>query len=159
MRYLLLAVTFVLLNSLNTVFAADTNVMIHEPWVREAPPNAKMMAGYFSIMNMSKHDKSLVGASSPQFKKVELHRSIMEGDMMKMVAQKKVEIHAGQTVKFEPGSYHLMLMHPVKPLKAGDTVELTLKFSSGDTMKFNAPVKKGNGDHHMNEHMHMHMNM
>jgi hypothetical protein len=131
--------------------------MIHEAWVREAPPNAEMLAGYFSIMNMSKHNKIIVGASSPQFKNVGLHRSINEGDMAKMVAEKEVEIHAGQTVKFEPGSYHLMLMHPAKRLKAGDTVELTLKFSSGDTMKFNAPVKKANGVQHMDEHEHMHM--
>jgi copper(I)-binding protein len=158
MRSLWLTLAFILLNSMNTVFAGDNGIMIHDQWVREAPPNAKMLAGYFSIMNMSKQDRILIGASSPQFKKVELHRSIMEGGMAKMVAQKKVEIPAGQTVKFEPGSYHLMLMHPVKPLKAGDTVELTLKFSNGDTMKFNSTVKKGKGGGG-HEHMHMHMNM
>lgn len=159
MKPLWLAVAFILLNSFNTVFAADSDVMIHDQWVREAPPNAQMLAGYFSIMNMSKHDKTLVSASSPQFKKVELHRSIMKDGMAKMVAQKKVKILAGKTVKFEPGSYHLMLMHPLKPLKAGDTIELTLKLSSGGIIKFEAPIKKASGAQHGDEHMHMHMNM
>ena len=157
MKSLLFALTFILLNSINTVFAADSKVMIHDAWVREAPPNAMMLAGYFTIMNKSKHDLSLVGASSPQFKKVELHRSIMKNGMAKMVAQKKVTIHANKTVKFKPGSYHLMMMHPLKPLKAGETVELTLKFSDGKTMKFKAPVKKGSGALKGHEHMHMKM--
>lgn len=157
MRSKLITVVFVLLSSINTVFAADAGIMIQDPWVREAPPNAKMLAGYFSIMNHSQHERVLVGASSPQFKKVELHRTEMDGDMAKMVAQDRVQVPIGQTVKFEPGALHLMLMNPVKPLKAGDTVELTIKFSNGDTMKFNAVVKKGTGTSHQHEHMHMHM--
>jgi hypothetical protein len=156
MRYLLLAVSFMLFSGMNTVFAADAGVMISDQWVREAPPNMPMMAGYMTIMNMSKHEQSLVGASSPQFKMVELHRSIEENGMSKMIAQKKVDIPAGKSVEFKPGSYHLMLMHPLKPLKAGDTVEFTLKFSNGDTKAFTAPVKKSNGGH---EQMHMHMDM
>jgi copper(I)-binding protein len=33
-----------------------------------------------------------------------------------------------------PAGYHLMLMKAVSPVKPGDTVKLTLKFSDGSTL-------------------------
>jgi copper(I)-binding protein len=140
--------------------AADPELMIHDPWVREAPPNAKVLAGYLSIMNHAKHSATLVGAKSPQFEKVELHHTVMKEGMMKMVAQDSIEIPGGKTINFEPGGFHLMLIHPVKPLKAGDKVELMLNFDEGGAMKVSAIVKKGEGGegsaHHEHHHEHMH---
>ncbi|WP_455199641.1 copper chaperone PCu(A)C [Kaarinaea lacus] len=159
MKYIFTAVLLVVLNPAMTVFASDGDVMIHDAWVREAPPNAKMLAGYFSIMNHGAQSKSLVGANSPQFERVELHRTVMEGGMAKMVPQDSIEIPVGQTVNFEPGGLHLMLINPVKPLKAGDSVELTLKFNKGATIKVEAIVKKGGRSaqqEHHHEHMHNH---
>lgn len=39
---------------------------------------------------------------------------------------------AGETVAFEPGSYHVMLLGLVEPLEVGDTIELTLDFAEAD---------------------------
>lgn len=159
MKLIVTVMSFVMLNFITSVFAADRELMIHDPWVREAPPNAKVLAGYMSIMNHAKQSATLVGASSPQFEKVELHRTMTEKGMAKMVAQDSIEIPGGKTVNFEPGGLHIMLINPVKPLKVGDKVELTLKFREGGTMKVSAIVKKGNGhaeEHHHHEHMHDH---
>jgi len=146
---------FVLISG--SVSAANEHLMIHEAWVREAPPNVKMLAAYFTIMNFSGKDKEIVGASSDQFEKVEIHKSVEEGGMAKMVAQKSVTVPKQGTVNFKPGGLHLMLINPKKPLKAGDKVNITLKFDKGENLKMTADVKKATGgEEHMHEHMDMH---
>jgi hypothetical protein len=139
-------------------FAADAHLMVMDPWVREAPPNAKMLAGYFTIMNHSGKSAEIVGASSDKFEKVELHKSVQEGGVAKMVAQPSVEVGKHATVKFQPGGLHLMLINPKAPLKAGDKVDITLKLKKGEDMKMTAVVKKGGSmeghDHEHMEHMH-----
>jgi hypothetical protein len=139
-------------------FAADAHLMVMDPWVREAPPNAKMLAGYFTIMNHSGKSAEIVGASSDKFEKVELHKSVQEGGVAKMVAQPSVEVGKHATVKFQPGGLHLMLINPKAPLKAGDKVDITLKLKKGEDLKMTAVVKKGGSmeghDHEHMEHMH-----
>ncbi len=39
---------------------------------------------------------------------------------------------AGETVTFEPGGYHVMLLGLVEPLVAGDEFEVTLDFATAD---------------------------
>lgn len=138
--------------------AADAHLMVTDAWIREAPPNATMLAGYFTIMNVSGKNKELVGATSDKFGKIELHKTVQEGGVAKMIAQPSVEVAKQSTVVFKPGGLHLMLMKPKAQLKAGDKVDITLKFSKGDDLKITAEVRKGNAmGEHQHEHMHMHM--
>ena len=51
-----------------------------------------------------------------------------------MVEVPGIDIPAGQTVELKSGSYHIMLMNPMKELKVGDTVNLTLKFEKAGTI-------------------------
>ena len=51
-----------------------------------------------------------------------------DGGMMTMSEVDEIEIPAGDTVKLEPGGYHIMLMELVEQLSAGDEIELTLDF-------------------------------
>jgi copper(I)-binding protein len=139
-----------------SAMAADPHLMIMDPWVREAPPNAKMLAGYFTIMNHSGDSAEIVGASSDAFEKVELHKSVQEGGVAKMIAQSSVVVGKHATVKFEPGGFHLMLIKPKKALKAGDKVEISLKLKSGSDLKMTAVVKKGGAMQEHMDHEHMH---
>jgi hypothetical protein len=114
-----------------------------------------MLAGYFTIMNHSGKSTQIVGASSDKFEKVELHKSVQEGGVAKMVAQASVKVDKHATVKFQPGGLHLMLINPKAQLKAGDEVNITLKLKKGDDLKMTAVVKKGgSGQEHKHEHMH-----
>jgi copper(I)-binding protein len=47
---------------------------------------------------------------------------------MTMVPVDAVPIPKGETVKFEPGGYHVMLFNVKNPLKVGDTFDITLVF-------------------------------
>jgi len=51
-------------------------------------------------------------------------------DMSTMKAVTKVDIGAGKTVRFEPGGYHVMLVGLVHPLRAGQHLTLTLRFTT-----------------------------
>ena len=70
----------------------------------------------------------------------------MQGDVMRMRALAGgLELPAGETVSFEPGGYHLMLLDLKRPLRAGDTVVATLVIEGTDgqreTLKVQAAVR------------------
>jgi copper(I)-binding protein len=125
-----------------SVMAAEMGIMVENAWIREAPPGATAMAGYMVVKNTGAKDKVLVGASSPDFKSVMLHRTVVENGMAKMVHQPVITIPAKGEVTFEPNGYHVMLMGPKRALKAGDKVAVTLKFKDGETVEVVHEVRK-----------------
>lgn len=112
-------------NSTDTIHVSDA-------WVREAPPNVSMLAGYANITNNSDEDRIITSAKSKQFKMVEVHKTIVEDGVAKMRRQNNLIIRAGKTLKLKPGSYHLMLMHPQSALKLNDEVNVTITLKNGD---------------------------
>ena len=126
-----------------TAHAAE--LMVKDRWIREAPPTASALAGYMVIHNGSDKERVLVGAESPLFGNVMLHRTVMEEGMAKMVHQPSITIPAGGSLTFAPNGYHLMLMKPKTSLKAGDKVEITLKFKDGTTLPLSYEVRSGEG--------------
>lgn len=144
---------FGLLLAISSQLSAAPTITISDNWIREAPPNAKMLAAYFTITNTGNSSKTLVAAHCAAFKQVEIHRSMKQGNMSGMVQQKHVVIEAGKSVKFEPGSYHLMLMNPTTAIKAKQKHDITFEFADNSKMTISFPVvKRSGGDQH--EHMH-----
>ena len=135
------------------VIAAEGGIIVENAWIREAPPGARAMAGYMTVKNNGTNDKVLVGASSDAFGEVMLHRTIVEDGMAKMVHQMAITIPAKGAVTFEPNGYHVMLMGPKKPLKAGDKVEITLKFKDGESVKVVHEVRAAEATHSMEHGM------
>ncbi len=125
--------------------AADMGIMVMNPWVREAPPTARALAGYMVVMNHADKERTLVGASSPSFGEVMLHRTVMEEGMAKMVHQHAIAIPAGGEVTFEPNGYHIMLMQPKQAFKAGDAIEVSLQFQNGEVLTVTHEVRPGAG--------------
>lgn len=114
---------------------APNEISVDDAWVREAPPNAMMMAGYATIKNNTDQDRTLTFAKSKQFKMVELHKTIVVDGVAKMRRQDDLVIGAGDALKLEPGSYHFMLMHPEAALKLDDEVTVTIGLKQGDTVE------------------------
>ncbi len=138
-----------------TVTAEQASVSVSDAWVREAPPTARVMAGYMILHNSANNTQSLVQVNSPQFDHVEIHDIVMQEGVARMVKQERLVIPAAGSVELKPGSYHLMLMQPQRPLKAGDSVELILGFDQGKALTVQVPVKKG-GTEMGHEHHHHH---
>jgi periplasmic copper chaperone A len=131
--------------------AAQAQVDVKYPWVRGMVP-AQKATGAFMRITSAKAAK-LVGASSPAAGVVEIHRSTMEGGVMRMRPVESIELPAGQTVELRPGGYHVMLMQVPKPLKEGETVPITLVFETTDgkreSVTIEAPVTALAAGHRM----------
>ena len=128
----------------SSAFAAD-KIMIHNAWVRSAPPNAKVLAAYMDIINKSDEPRALTAVSSSLFGKVEMHKTEIHGEMMKMVHQIQMEIPAHGSLTLEPGGRHLMLMYPKSVPLEGEQVDIELHFDNGLVLHINAPVRAAKG--------------
>ena len=137
---------------------AEDAIMISDAWVRSAPPGASVMAGYFELSNHNHTAVTLTTASSPQFKSVEIHKSYNDSGMMRMQKVDELSIDSHESVRFEPGSYHLMLIKPINALKPGDASMITLEFNNHPNVSVAFTVKKDQataGQHDMG-HGHKH---
>ncbi len=135
-----------------TATAVESGLVIGEPWVREGPPNARVLAGYMVLRNPTGKIQTVVGASSPAFSSVEMHRTEVEEGVARMREQEQLQIPADGQLALEPGGYHLMLMGAQQSLRAGDTVEIVLELGSGAKLSFPAPVRKGTAQEHAHHH-------
>jgi copper(I)-binding protein len=97
-------------------------------------PGDLPLAGYFDLVNRGNQSVTLIGASSPAFRMVHLHRSVEQNGTSTMTAVDGIEIKPGATLHVAPGGYHLMLMQRIKPLRVGDKVPITLKFKAGQSL-------------------------
>lgn len=94
-------------------------------------PGDLPLAGYFHLRNTSDETLELLGAESPAFGSVMMHRSVERNGTAKMLPVDRVAVKPGGEVDFAPGGYHLMMMKRKHSLKVGDTVPVTLRFDRG----------------------------
>lgn len=96
-------------------------------------PGGAPMAGYFEMRNHLDVPVRLVAARSSAFGQVMIHRTVVERDSARMEHQSGgVLVAPGETVRFEPGGLHLMLMRPQQVLEVGDSVEVVLVLEGAD---------------------------
>jgi len=121
---------------------AANDIVIINPWIPEAPPGARVLAGFMEIQNTSSQDISIEQISSPGFKQVEIHLSTEANGIASMQQQKTLTIPANSQLILKSGSYHLMLIKPQKRLNNGDNALLRFTLSNGQTLEQIVPVKK-----------------
>lgn len=119
---------------------AQGAVEFHDARIRLLPGD-RPLAGYVTVANNSGEQVTVIGASSPDFGMVMLHRSVERDGQSSMEHVAELPVAAGATVRFEPGGYHLMLMHARRSLAVGDTVPITITFANGDSRKVNFTVR------------------
>jgi periplasmic copper chaperone A len=104
-------------------------IRIANPWIRATPKGADVAGAYMAISNQGTTSDRLIGGSTPVAGRFEFHRMSMEQGVMKMrPVDGALEIKAGQTVEFKPGSFHVMLMGLKQPLEKDQRVKATLEF-------------------------------
>ena len=119
---------------------AGDGLRVEKPWARAAINMTRPAAAYLTVINGTGKQVTLTGVSSPEAGMTMIHKMVMDGDVMKMEPAGKIVIAAGKRFVFKPGGYHIMLMHLKQPIKEGDTLDLSVKFSSGKTMEVKVPV-------------------
>jgi periplasmic copper chaperone A len=135
------------------VGAAETSLSVHNAWIREAPPGATTLAGYMVIENDGAAPRRLISAASTAFEAVELHRSVVKDGLARMARQDVLSIPpAGGQVTLRPGGYHLMLLNPTRPLRAGDQVAVVLNFDGDEALRVQLPIRRSGGGDHQHHH-------
>ena len=135
-------VLFGMLLALSAQASSHLEIEVIDPWIREAPPGVRVLGGYLTIQNHGTKDRTIVSASSPRFQAVEIHRTEMQDGNARMVREEPLHVLAGETVRFEPGGLHLMLMMPTEGISLGDTIELSFELEQGGALQFLAVVRK-----------------
>ena len=146
--------------------SSDDSVSIEHAWARSSAAGQTTGAVYFDL-TVDEAD-TLLGASVPASiaADAQIHEVVMadtaaddlhdmhSGDMGDMDEMDSGEtgamtmreladglpLAAGDTVQFEPGSYHVMLLDLVEPLEVGDTIEVTLDFATADDVTLTVQV-------------------
>lgn len=119
------------------------DIIISDAWVREGPPSATVLAGYLSIKNSSKDtDYVLEGVDSPQFTVSEMHESYEENGTSRMRRHEQLIVPPQGELHLTPSGFHLMLMDPPQPVRAGQSIDLRLKFKNLAPIAVKAAVKR-----------------
>jgi copper(I)-binding protein len=119
-------------------------ITIEQPWARPSLGDTTNSAAYMKIENSGDAPDRLLAVKTDAAETVMLHESRMEGDVMKMVhLPNGIEIPAHGSAELKPLGLHVMLMGLKKPLKAGDTLPLTLVFETQGEVAVKAKVGKG----------------
>lgn len=130
-----------------------TGLTIADAVVNVTPVNG---AAYLTLVNQGDAPDRLLAVNADIAHIVELHETKMDGNMMEMRPIDGLDIPAGDTVKLEPGGYHIMLIDLAQDLAAGDTVSITLSFEKAGEMVVPAQVQQSaamaNNDHTGDNH-------
>lgn len=150
--------------ALSACGSGDDDVTVSDAWSRASAPTQTSGAVYFDLTVAA--DDNLVGASVPASiaTKAEIHEVVTvdgsseasqgmdemdmdedmdmdEGGQMRMQELPDgLALTGGETVSFEPGSYHVMLPDLTEPLEVGDEFELTLEFANADDVTVTVEV-------------------
>lgn len=115
-------------------------VAVTDAWCRPTPNGAQAGGCYATVLAST--DDRLTGGTSPAAAQVQIHEMSMANGVMRMAELKDgLPLPAGKTVTLAPGAEHLMLTGLTRPLVAGQTVPLSLKFASAPAVTVQAQIR------------------
>ena len=129
-----------------TVATAADAPRVTDAWARATPPGTPVGAVYLRIEGGAVPDR-LLAATSPRSQRVELHTGVASEGMTRMRAVPALEIPAGERVELKPQGLHLMLFGLTGPLRAGETLPLTLRFEHGGDASVEVQVRAATAGH------------
>ncbi len=148
-RATLIAIGLLCITSLLAVAAcvpASGGVVIKDAFARASPTGAETGGAFATIANNSQAADKLVSASSPAAQTVELHETVDDNGVMKMVHHPEGwEIPAGGTLELKPGGKHIMLIGLTAPLEVGKKIQVTLNFEKAGAQIIEVPVQAMSG--------------
>lgn len=128
------------LAGLATLAHAEGAITVKEPYARATIGQAKVSAAYMTIETTAGPDR-LIAAASPVAGTVELHTHLHESGVMKMRQVEAIELAPGKPAVLETGGDHIMMLDLKQPLKAGETIPLTLTFEKAGKVEIRVPVR------------------
>ena len=104
-------------------------ILVSDVVVTAASRDMPMAAAYLDFSNRSGETMRITSVTSPNYERVEMHETTIEDGIARMRRLDFVQIRDDETVRFERGGLHLMLMRPVD-----DADQITLNFYQQDLL-------------------------
>jgi copper(I)-binding protein len=123
----------------------EPDIQVKEAWIRWLPADVPG-GGYMTVINTGSAVRVLIGASSPDYGEVGMHQTRLRDGVNEMTPVASIELRPRIPVRFAEGGYHLMLLHPKRPLEPGDRVLITLRFAQGPSVEVPFEVRAGNSN-------------
>jgi len=120
----------------------EVGIDVSSAFIRPPLPGRDVAAAYFDLSNTGNSDR-LISAASSISDAVEIHTHTMEDGVMKMRRVDGVDLPAGETVSFEPGSYHLM-MFGANIAEGTEEVSVTLTYEKAEPVTLMVPLGEPN---------------
>lgn len=117
--------------TISTPASAAGKLEIRDAWIRSAPPNSMMLAGYATLYNAGDAPVTIVAVTAKGFDDTSLHETVLVGDVSQMRPTGDIVIAVGASVAFSPGGKHIMLMQPTTSPTPGRRVAITFSFADG----------------------------
>lgn len=111
---------------------------VRAAWAPRPFTNAPL-PGYLRIVNLGTTADTLLGVESDVAEHAMLHGAAPGGGGG-MTAHARLVIAPGDSLVLRPGGLHLMLERLRRPVRAGDTVVVALRFAAAGTVALRVPV-------------------
>ncbi|MBN2387933.1 MAG: copper chaperone PCu(A)C [Anaerolineales bacterium] len=111
-----------------------------DPWARPGLTGGN--GGVFFVITNGGEADTLRAATSEVAEAVEIHMTVMDGDLMQMQPQESVLVPAGGRVDFQPGGLHVMLIGLKEDLGEADVFELVLTFEQAGEIVLQVEVRQ-----------------
>ena len=128
----------------------DPAVNVTDAVVRLPAVQGNPGAAYFTL-RANKTPMRLLGVSSPQVQRIELHESEMAGGRMRMGPLEDNSFGAEGVKVFEEGGPHAMLFGISPSIRAGGVIRLNFDFDNAPDVSIDVPVETAGG---MGGHQH-----
>ena len=138
---MILRIVLIALALLLTNVYGNEGILISDAWIAEGPQSTTVHAAYLTIENRNQDAITLLSITSPNVSRIELHQSITEKEITRMVHHEALDLASTDVVELKPGGFHLMLYNADSPLKITDSIPLIFEFSDGTTLEVQADVR------------------
>jgi len=146
-RFFVLFIFFI--SPISMTYANNYSIDIEDAWIRAMPSKAMSTAAFMKITNKLPNEVKLISADIDGVQSVELHKTISDGKVMKMVKQSYIPLPANSSIVLKPGSWHIMMIGLEKQFSEGSVHQIQLNFDNGFTQNIKIRVKK-----HQKKYMH-----
>ena len=135
----------VMIAALTAATAATADLRVLAAHAVATPAAATSTAAYVTVHNVGATSDQLLRVSTPLAAQVQLHRSQLDGGVMRMRPVASLEVPIGGSVEMSTGGTHLMLIGLKRPLKAGEQFPLRLEFARAGVLEAMVKVLPAGG--------------
>lgn len=107
----------------------------------ERPANPDVAAVRLTIANTTGEDDALLAVTTPDADEAGVHRSeTNEAGLTTMDEVDRLDLPAGDSIEFAPGTLHIMVEQPTRTLDVGDEITMTFSFDNAPDQTIRIPV-------------------